>query len=90
MELVRNSSAIHRQCYTVPPESVLGDCMEQPGAGERPTNFNLQVPPELEGGVYANFLGVWHTGYEFTLDFAVIQPADVPENLACLVAWSRG
>ena len=26
-------------------------------------------------GVYSNFLGVWHTAHEFTLDFAVTQPA---------------
>ena len=56
--------------------------MEQPGAGERPTNFNVQLPPELEGGTYANFLGVWHTGYEFTLDFAVTQPPVIPEDEA--------
>jgi hypothetical protein len=54
--------------------------MEQPEAGERPTNFNVQVPPELEGGTYANFLGVWHTGHEFTLDFAVTQPPIIPED----------
>src|SRR5687767_11664501 len=54
--------------------------MEQSGAGGRPTNFNFQVSPDMEGGVYANFLGVWHTGHEFTLDFAVTQPAIVPES----------
>ena len=54
--------------------------MDESGAGERPVNFNVQVPPDLEGGTYANFLGVWHTGHEFTLDFAVTQPADVPED----------
>ena len=40
----------------------------------QPTEFEVQVPPELEPGVYANFLGVWHTAYEFTLDFASTQP----------------
>ena len=39
--------------------------------------FELNVPPELEGGVYANVLGVWHTAYEFTLDFAAMQPPQV-------------
>jgi hypothetical protein len=53
--------------------------MDQPQPGERPTNFDVQVSPELEGGAYANFLTVWHTGYEFTLDFAVIQPA-IPQD----------
>lgn len=56
--------------------------MEQPGAGKRPTDFNVQVPPELETGTYANFLGVWHTGHEFTLDFAVTQPPIVPQDPA--------
>jgi hypothetical protein len=42
---------------------------------EQPTEFQLAVTPELEGGVYSNFLGVWHTAYEFTLDFCSTQPA---------------
>ena len=33
--------------------------------------FELGIPDELEAGVYANFVTVWHTAYEFTLDFAV-------------------
>jgi Protein of unknown function (DUF3467) len=55
--------------------------MSEPGfvggdeGDERPTEFQLAVPPELEGGVYSNFLGVWHTAYEFTLDFCSTQPA---------------
>jgi hypothetical protein len=54
--------------------------MEQQGPGGRPGSFNIQVPPDLEGGSYANFLSVWHTGHEFTLDFSVTQPPQVPEN----------
>lgn len=46
---------------------------------ERPTEFQIFVPPELEAGTYANFLSVWHTAYEFTLDFAVTQPAQVAD-----------
>jgi hypothetical protein len=42
-------------------------------------NFEVQVPPELEGGAYANFLNVWHSPYEFTFDFAVTQPP-IPQN----------
>jgi hypothetical protein len=56
---------------------------------ESPTEFTLQIPPELEQGAYANFLGVWHTAYEFTLDFAVTQPAEQTEegavNVPCNV-----
>ncbi len=45
---------------------------------ERPMEFQLAVPPELEGGVYSNFLGVWHTAYEFTLDFCSTQQPAQP------------
>jgi hypothetical protein len=37
------------------------------------------VPPEQEAGAYANFLGVWHTAHEFTLDFAATQAPQVAE-----------
>ena len=47
---------------------------------ERPAQFELAVPPELESGVYANVLGVWHTVYEFTLDFASMQPPQVRDE----------
>ncbi len=49
---------------------------------ERTTEFQIQVPNDLEPGVYANFLSVWHTAYEFTLDFGVTQPPQVehPED----------
>lgn len=38
-------------------------------------SFAFQVPDDLTGGVYSNVVGVWHTPYEFTLDFAVMLPA---------------
>ena len=39
---------------------------------------NLQVRPDLEPGVYANLAAVWHTQFDFTLDFAVLGlPEDV-------------
>jgi len=31
------------------------------------------VPPEQEAGVYANTFAVWHTAYDFTIDFAASQ-----------------
>lgn len=43
---------------------------------EEPPQIRIDVPPELAAGVYANALLVWHSGYEFTLDFAVSQPAE--------------
>lgn len=33
------------------------------------TEFNIQVPPECQAGVWANFAVVSHSQYEFTLDF---------------------
>ena len=47
---------------------------------ERPIELQLDVPPELEGGTYANVLNVWHTAYEFTLDFGVMQQVVEPED----------
>ncbi|MDP9240984.1 MAG: DUF3467 domain-containing protein [Actinomycetota bacterium] len=40
----------------------------------------VTVPPELEVGVYANLLAIWHTQDEFTFDFAVKQPAQMGES----------
>lgn len=45
-----------------------------------PTQYELRVPPDLEGGVFANFLGVWHTAHEFTLDFAATLPAEAVQT----------
>jgi hypothetical protein len=46
---------------------------------EPPEEPELQIlvncPAELEAGVYSNMLSVWHSAYEFTLDFAVTLPA---------------
>lgn len=42
---------------------------------ENQVNFEISVPEQEQGGHYANFLSVWHTPYEFTLDFAVIEPS---------------
>lgn len=43
----------------------------------QPPEFAVQVPDDLAGGVYSNIVAVWHTPYEFTLDFAVLQPAQI-------------
>lgn len=42
----------------------------------QPPEFKVQVPDELAGGVYSNFIAVWHSPYEFTLDFAVMAPPE--------------
>lgn len=41
-------------------------------ADEQNLRFEIEIPDELQAGVYANLLNVWHSPYEFTLDFAVI------------------
>jgi hypothetical protein len=45
---------------------------------ERPIELQIEVPPELEGGTYSNVLNVWHTAYEFTLDFGVMRSVEHP------------
>lgn len=37
--------------------------------------FNFRVPDDLEGGAYSNVLTIWHTPYEFTLDYGVMLPS---------------
>ena len=32
----------------------------------------MQIRDELQGGVFADFVGVWHNAYGFTLDFAAL------------------
>jgi hypothetical protein len=38
--------------------------------------LQINVPDEVAAGVYSNMVLVWHTPYEFTLDFAAIEPTD--------------
>lgn len=33
--------------------------------------LRMNVPDDLQGGVYANVVGVWHGPFDFTLDFGV-------------------
>ncbi len=44
-------------------------------AQEPSVRFEMSIAEGDVIGVYSNFLGVWHTAHEFTLDFAVTQPA---------------
>ena len=52
--------------------------------------FGFHVPEALQTGTYANFLGVWHTGHEFTLDFSVtmrwsrVIPQRFPERITII------
>jgi hypothetical protein len=51
-----------------------------PEQQEPDVTFQINVPPELEAGVYANFVGVWHSPYEFTIDFASMLPVEQHEG----------
>jgi Protein of unknown function (DUF3467) len=53
---------------------------QEPEELQQQTEFEIQVPPEEEAGEYSNFLMIWHTPHEFTLDFAVMQPSQPAEN----------
>ena len=59
--------------------------LEQPNGDARnevrPTRFPIRVPDEHEGGTYANFVNVWSTAFEFTLDFCATQPPVPPEDV---------
>lgn len=46
----------------------------------RNVRHQFRCPPELEGGVYANMVGVWHTSHEFTIDFAASMPPQQTKN----------
>lgn len=39
--------------------------------------FQFKAEAQVEGGVYANIVSVWHSPHEFTLDFAATLPAQV-------------
>ena len=34
--------------------------------------LTMDIAPEVEGGVYANFVNLWHSKDEFTFDFGVM------------------
>ena len=54
----------------------------QPESDAEERRLNIQLPPELIGGVYANFANISFSQYEFTLTFARIEheveDGDVP------------
>ena len=44
-------------------------------ADEPQVRFEMSISENDVIGGYSNFLGVWHTAHEITLDYAVTQPA---------------
>jgi hypothetical protein len=64
--------------------------VDEPPAGRFPVR--LYVPPEQEAGTYAQAAVVWHTPYDFTIDFAAMQkphPADAEDSDSPLVVPAR-
>jgi hypothetical protein len=62
------------------------------GPSRREVQYRVDIAPEDQGGVYANFLAVWHTAHEFTLDFCGLQPPqplDPEDETSPLVVPSR-
>ncbi len=41
---------------------------------QKPQEIQIQMPPEIQGGVYANNMVVAHTQEEFVLDFIMATP----------------
>ena len=39
---------------------------------EPPRQFEIDLPPELIGGAYADFANVWHTPTVFVMDFLTL------------------
>lgn len=42
--------------------------------------LEIRIDDGLVPGAYSNIVNVWHTPYEFTLDFGVIEPVTQSEN----------
>jgi hypothetical protein len=56
-------------------------------AAEDQAGIQINVPEGLAAGAYANGAMVWHTPFEFTLDFFAVQPPnpESPETVQALV-----
>ena len=54
--------------------------------------LEFDVPPEHEEGTYAHAYAIWHTPYDFVLDFAVAidDAADAPARLVARVRIPPG
>lgn len=55
--------------------------MSEAAASGVPVEVNMDIPPELEGGVFANFAGIWTDEDGFVIDFAAVaEPPRKGEN----------
>ena len=70
-----------------------GDDDDHNGPPVQRREFSLDVPPEAEVGVYADFASIWHTPETFVLDFAVLkrppQATQHPDGTSSLVFPTR-
>jgi hypothetical protein len=55
---------------------------DAPTGPNPPLQFELNVPPEAEAGVFANFAGIWHDNDGFVLDFAAVAEPAQPGHAA--------
>lgn len=60
------------------PVDTLTGVTEPAQEGNPPPNLNISITAEMMSGVWANFAAVRHSQYEFTLDFARVEWAEVP------------
>lgn len=60
----------------------MGNAADEHAPDDPGIPLRFYLPPEMEEGAYAHTVAVWHTAYDFTMDFAVTQlaqPSD-PED----------
>jgi len=55
----------------------------------KPQEIQIQIPPEIQGGVYANNMVVVHTQEEFVLDFIMATPPVGTVNARVVVSPSH-
>jgi hypothetical protein len=50
--------------------------------GEPERRFEIEISPEVEAGIYADFASLWHTADSFVIDFAALRqpPYTAPED----------
>jgi hypothetical protein len=55
--------------------------MSTPQPQPQPIEFKIEVPDDEVNGRYSNFLSVWSSPHDFTLDFAVTAQPAPPEGV---------
>jgi len=56
---------------------------------QNPQEIQIQIPPDVQGGVYANNMVVVHTQEEFVLDFIMATPPVGTVNARVVVSPSH-